>query len=82
VRGAGWTGPSARSALPPPPRSWVNGGYDLADVDVREEKAKFVRSSDAGMPLILPPQLSGRVLDNVAFEFENFCHDLIQRYGL
>ena len=65
-----------------PPRSWVDGGYDLADVDLKRERAKFVRSSAAGVPLILPPQLSGRVPDNVAFEFENFCHDLITRYSL
>ncbi|MBQ9043182.1 MAG: reverse transcriptase N-terminal domain-containing protein [Eggerthellaceae bacterium] len=65
-----------------PPRSWVDGGYDLAEVDLKKRRARFVRTDEAGVPLILPPELSGRVPDNAAFEFETFCHDLIQRYGL
>ena len=65
-----------------PPRAWVDGGYDLADVDLKRRRAKFVRSSEGGMPLVLPPELSGRMPDNVAFEFETFCHDLVKRYCL
>ena len=65
-----------------PPRSWVDAGYDLADVDLKKKRAKFVRSADVGVPLMLPPQLQGRVPDNAAFEFETFCHDLIARYNL
>jgi len=65
-----------------PPRAWVDGGYDLEEVDLKKERARFARSDEAGTPLALPPELTGRVPDNVAFEFEQFCHDLVQRYSL
>ena len=67
-----------------PPRAWADGGYDAADVDVKRELVRFVRrESEDGVPLVPPPQLANRrVPDNAAFEIEQFCLDLIQRYGL
>lgn len=67
-----------------PPRAWFDGGYDAADVDVKRERVKFVRRESAdGLPVALPPQLADRrVPDNAAFEFEQFCLDLVQRYDL